>query len=381
VSATESPSSSSSLDPLETIAQNLQMSRAQVRLFDRDVDAREAVLVAFGLSENAALLKRAQNIGFCCHSPQVLLQTDGKPCLSLQACRDRMCPRCQRARGGHLKTKVAALVAKFNAPRLLTLTLRNHPEGELSTMLDRLSRNFRCLRASPFWKEHVIRGCYTIEVTFNKASRTWHAHLHAITDGGFMRQAALSDLWKSLTGDSSIVDIRAINDRDKSARYISSYVAKPIDGELWEAAQVVEFALATRGRRMVHTFGKAHGKAIDPPETEDLPKLSSPLCSLRDLVHSAGRGVPQSMEAVSLIPRMGKRWCHAAGLAFQESDVGQTPVTDPELFAFVEACQAVVVALAFVDSGSMPPPLPQLQREPKSVRDDPLIDVAPRFCN
>jgi len=338
--------SSSSVHPLETIGEWLQVTQGQLKLFGQDIQAREAILVAFGLSNHPGLMRRGANIAFCCRSPLIHEGAKGLPVLSLQTCKDRMCPRCQRARGIQLTRKVKGLVVGFNAPRFLTLTLQHKPAESLRSMLDRLAKAFRSLRAERFWKENVTRGIYTVEVTWNAAKGEWHAHLHAITDGEFMAHARLKELWCKASGGSTIVHIEAVHDRDRQASYIARYVAKPCDGHTWKEEQLNEFALATHGRRMVHTFGKAHGKPIDSPLPEEKKVSFSPLCSLRALLVEAAGGCRIAVEACEKIPRMGLRWCLAAGLAPPSLDADTLPVTEEELRSFVAACRTIAERIA-----------------------------------
>lgn len=331
--------SSSSVHPLETIGEHLQVTAGQLKLFGRDMAERENILVAFGMSGHPGLLRRASNIAFCCRSPLVYASSKGLPVLSLQTCKDRMCPRCQRARGIQVARRVETLVIGYNAPRLLTLTLKHRGSESLKEMLNRLAHAFRTLRASPFWKRNVTRGVYTVEVTWNATRQEWHAHLHTIIDGEFMRQPDLKKLWEEITLDSSIVDIRAVHDRSRQAKYISTYVAKPCDGASWHEAQLCEFALATHGRRMVHTFGKSHGKPVEAERTDEKPTIAKPLCSLRAVLVEAAAGCPIALRAVAILPSLGPRWCLAAGIDPPSKDDATPPASQENQEAFVEACE------------------------------------------
>ena len=355
MTATACVPSSSSVHPLETIGEWLQVTQGQLKLFGQDMAERENVLVAFGLSGHPGLLRRGSNIAFCCRSPFIYANSSSKPVLSLQTCKDRMCPRCQRARAQKVVRKVEALVMGYNAPRFLTLTLKHRGAESLKDMLNRLAHAFRTLRASPFWKRNVTRGVYTVEVTWNRERREWHAHLHSIIDGDFMKQGELVKLWKSITLDSTIVHIEAVHDRQRQARYISKYVAKPCDGATWHEEQLCEFALATHGRRMVHTFGKSHGKPIEAEKSDVTQKISSPLLSLRALCIEASRECPIALRACSLLSRMGTRWCLAAGMDAPPIDEETEKVTDAELQSFVADCQSVAAKIEARENPQAPP--------------------------
>lgn len=363
--------SSSSVHPLETIGEWLQVTQGQLKLFGPDMAERENILVAFGMSGHPGLIRRGSNIAFCCRSPFIYADSSNKPVLSLQTCKDRMCPRCQRARAQKVVRKVEALVMGYNAPRFLTLTLKHREAESLKDMLNRLAHAFRTLRASPFWRRNVTRGVYTVEVTWNREKREWHAHLHSIIDGDFMKQSELVKLWKEITLDSTIVHIEAVHDRARQARYISKYVAKPCDGASWHEEQLCEFAQATHGRRMVHTFGKSHGKPVEAERTDDKPKISSPLLSLRALCVEASRECPIALRACSLLSRMGTRWCLAAGFEPPPIDAKEEKVTDAELQSFVADCTLVAAQIQAREN----PQAPKVEADQvkKSARADSLL--------
>lgn len=309
-----SGANSSSLDTLET-SRPLRASRtrAQEQLHKPWERERAHVLDALFCCHDADLTRRAARIDDCCSFPSVATNAAGKPCLILHRCKDRMCGRCQKQRGIVLASTIAGLVKEMNAPRFVTLTL-SHKLASLSSELERLADGFRKLRKSEWWKRHVKGGIYVVQVTRNTATDRWHAHVHAIVDGVFMPQKQLSEEWSRATGGSIICDVRAVPDREKTSKYVASYVMKPAAVLTWDFIAVREFATAMKGRRLVHTFASLHGKKIDPRKDDEASKPTDPLCSLHRLTNWAQRGHAASQHAMETLASLGNGWRTAIGL-------------------------------------------------------------------
>lgn len=273
------------------------------------------------------LAKRAQRMGQCCCLPSLRLTAEGHVAPSLSRCRDRLCPLCASRRGQQAAWRTCSVVAKFNAPRFLTLTLA-HRQETLREMFTRLHAYIKELRDQHFWRKAVWGGIFGFEVTRNTKTGSWHCHVHAIIDGEFMPQAVLKAAWQKITGDSFIVDIRAIPDRHKAARYISRYVAKPIDCSAWLPADLREYATAMHGRRLLQTFGNAHNvKADDDIETEPSAG-SSHLCTAQQLREALTAGDPGAERATKLLARMGRDYAPIVGVTWAYGDIVTVP--EPE---------------------------------------------------
>ena len=306
--------SSSSLDPLETSDPLLIRCTATQAILHRRFRApREKVILALSHSNDATLITRAFRLGGCCQNPAAGQTASGRIALALFCCRDRLCPRCQRARGIQCALRAAALVRTFNAPRFITLTQADRQE-DLGDALDRLARSFKALRKTDAWKANVKGGVYAVEVTRNVKAGTWHCHLHIIADGHFWAQADVSKLWYQITGDSMICDIRAVPDREKAAKYIAEYVAKPANVEDWEPAAICDFALALHGRRMLHTFGVAHGQRVEPSQQDNAPEPAESIITASRFRTALQKGNKKAAAAAALLARMGPAFAAFAGI-------------------------------------------------------------------
>lgn len=316
---------SSSLDPLETntrlrpswaqrdLREPLAATRSQRALHWKHWKERERLIRVLLDSPDEQLQKRACRLDGCCQRPQLHERSDGSLAMQLRCCRDRLCPRCQRQRGLELARRVRALICGMNAPRFVTLTMRHRPEN-LRESHDRLQRAFRELRKMPVWRRSVTGGLAVVEITRNPATSRWHTHLHLIVDGEFLPQKQLSEAWKRCTGDSEIVDIRAVHDRARVARYVAEYVAKPQAMHTWEADAVLEFAAHMHGRRMVATFGVCHATNVDPAEKPELPAFAKYVGDIVSLVDRSAAGSKSARRACELLSQIGPQFQMAMGV-------------------------------------------------------------------
>lgn len=190
-------------------------------------------------------------------------------------CRNRHCQPCMRAKANkiarNLETRLTASSATpGRAPqveyRFITLTLA-HSDAPLADQIKRLYASFRRVRSRDLWKRSQRGGAFMLEVKRSKTG--WHPHLHIVTGGSFINQRALSELWREVTGDSFIVDVRAVRSAHDAAYYVSKYITKGTSADVWDdedAAQ--EWITASKGVRTCSTFGNWRGesllKSIDP---------------------------------------------------------------------------------------------------------------------
>lgn len=182
----------------------------------------------------------------------------GQISMACNTCKDRLCGPCGAARAQRM---VEAIVnAKPNAPmRFVTLTLRcSH--ASLRAQLDRLYDCFNKLRRREFFKRHITGGVAMVEVKIGKGSGLWHPHLHLLVEGDFIPQRDLSSEWLEVTGDSSIVDVRRVENAGHAAAYCVKYGSKGCDSSVYNApTKLDEFLTSIKGRRFALTFGSWRG--------------------------------------------------------------------------------------------------------------------------
>lgn len=362
-----------SLEALETNGRAPRIGTAsQRKLHQRWWGVRDRILTALENSDSPTLAKRALRLDGCCSAPLIAKGSNGKVSLQLQACRDRLCPRCQQHRGREAATRIAALVSGWPSCRFATLTLR-HRDGPLSAELDRLHLAFKAIRKTPEWHTRVNAGVWSIEVTRNSQTKRWHAHVHLLYRGEFFPQKLLSELWKKITGDSEIVDVRAVPDREKTARYIAAYVSKPADVERWSEGEICEYAAAMHGRRLLHTFGKAHGSNVDPPVDAEPIEPAEFVAPIRHLILAARSNDAAARHAIEILRRLSRTAAEAAGEDPHPPNAPSIPVEEWEHTLVLTEAKRCFDAFLIRELASQAPP--SIRPGPPWARQEMLINV------
>jgi hypothetical protein len=180
-------------------------------------------------------------------------------------CRDRFCVPCARARAFRIR---ANLTERLPNKRLsfLTLTLK-HSESSLRIQLNRLITSYRRLRNRRLWTSRVRGAAAVVELKLNERTNQWHPHLHIIMDAKYIPHGQLSDLWRDITGDSFVIDIREAKQTDKAIEYLTKYVTKPTDTDvIWHPNELAEAVEALRGRKLLIQSGEwAHWRLTEEP--------------------------------------------------------------------------------------------------------------------
>jgi len=285
--------------PLDT------QSAAQEAIHHAVEKFRFLIIEAMHTSPDADLQRRAEKMGLCCVSPQVFADADSIPVCVAGYCRDRLCPTCMRRRAWKVRVRLIGLVSSMNAPRFLTLTERDNADP-LGKRMDRITAAVRKLRHTKAWKRHVKGGVMVWETTRNEKAGTWHPHVHLIIDGDYWAHSEVLAEWKKALGGDGAARIEACHDRNRSARYLSKYLAKDAEVAAWKFNTICEFATAMHRRRLVATFGAMHKLNVDLCDEErpkpQLPRASLGYAQIRDAI-AAGNEVAQ--KAAPLLARLG----------------------------------------------------------------------------
>jgi hypothetical protein len=365
---------SSSLDAQETsphpfdeegasLNDPLALQSTQQRIAHRHhARIRERIIRSLHGAGDEQLRKRAHRLAACCCCPTFRTSPDTRIGVSLSRCRDRMCPLCSRRRGSQATAKVAAITHTFDAPRLLTLTLRSNNDG-LEKCVRRLFSCFGELRSLKGWTTRVHGGIWTLEVTRNAQTAQWHAHLHLICDGDFFPQPLLKTLWHQVTGDSFIVDVRAVHDRAEAARYVAAYLSKPLDAASWPPEAIAEYAAALHGKRLMQPFGTARSVSLDEDAPDHDPAKSLPLCHAHCLQQACSAGYEPARTARDIVARLSPDHSIAASVVPPAAKGALPPVEPWELeiaFATLERLQKHWPELP---PDAFPPP-PEPERAP-----------------
>ena len=170
-------------------------------------------------------------------------------------CGLRLCPHCERRASGHVRKRLAFLLAGFRNPvRMLTLTMRNR--NELQVMLNDLAAAFGRFRGSAIWRRCVAGAVAVFECTASE-DRGWHAHIHIAWDGKFMPWKEVLAAWtKATRGQGTRVDLRGSRWPQAAAvNYLSKYASKGVKVVDLPESMVLEFVQAWWRFRTLRTFG------------------------------------------------------------------------------------------------------------------------------
>lgn len=152
------------------------------------------------------------------------------------------------------------------SPKFLNLTIKSKPLSR--QLLKDLRRFFTKLCHRKIWKAKVKGGFYVIELGSLKDTGLWNIHIHAVMDADYIDQAWISKTWLEITGDSMVVDIRAVRSYFYATWYLSKYVAKPItkDGDV-PIAERDRVNAALKGTRLIQRFGNCIKFRPEPKKT------------------------------------------------------------------------------------------------------------------
>ncbi len=176
----------------------------------------------------------------------------------LYCCEQRICDRCCMKRGNVVREKVIDILKHRNKTRtnkfsLLTLTKNMSNVRYLSpSEVKRFNKHVRKLINELFPKSDDCGALAVLEF-----GKKLNIHAHIIVYGPYYPQSYISRKWKEITGDSYIVDIRAIRDHKVVANYLVKYIAKSpkFDNLKFYSA----YLKAITGVRRLHRYGIFYG--------------------------------------------------------------------------------------------------------------------------
>jgi len=197
----------------------------------------------------------------------------------------RICSHCGDKRFSKVRWKLFHVLKKYPLPRhrraiglrLLTLTIVDG--RSLKEAYEHLRDSFSKMKRSNFWKSTCGVKGYMMAVEAKphrtESGRVWHVHAHFVVMSGYIpagRQdvnqetgkTPLADAWYEATGDSYIVDAKAINTYKGAAGYVLKYVTKGSSADC-DAEELAELYDTMHGRRMLSTGGELFGQFKNLP--------------------------------------------------------------------------------------------------------------------
>lgn len=148
-------------------------------------------------------LRTAHRLRLCSTSHIVFRGLDNNLLILPVMCDSPFCPQCSRVKTARqlnrINFQLGQSMRRFDL-RWMTLTIRNPKAGELRAGLEKLMRAWRLLRderSGSSWHRYVNGYLWSLEITYNKKSDSWHPHIHILYDGDFFPQEALQHDWST----------------------------------------------------------------------------------------------------------------------------------------------------------------------------------------
>lgn len=207
-----------------------------------------------------------------CGSNAWILQSDEEPPryrIQTNRCHDRWCEACQVERRRLICFNLRTQLPEDRI-RLLTLTLKSTAQP-LRRQIDRIYDAFTKFRLRKPILACIKGGLAFLEITRNNDTRLWHPHLHVLIVGTYLPVDLARRVWHEVTGDSYIVDVRDVGDRERAASYVAKYASKAVPKTVWSDPQSLDELIgAMRSRRTFNAFGAwkhlSLSRPIDPDD-------------------------------------------------------------------------------------------------------------------
>lgn len=198
-------------------------------------------------------------------------------------CKIRLCPMCQWRRSRKIHTQMTNIMNVLQTqgeyvPIAVNPTVRNCQAEELPAEITRLLRGWRKIWRDPLVEEKTVGWYRALEITYNRATKTYHPHLHCILIGqkhyykrGQIPVEHIAGLWKKGCGidynaNLKMYALRKKHDQDWAEAMLE--FAKYTTPETWDimprdqadkqelvgVAKTLDNAL--RGRRLIGLGGE-----------------------------------------------------------------------------------------------------------------------------
>lgn len=236
----------------------------------RDINVEyDAALDLYCTIDGVEGTKRAERILECRRYAWFARHEDtGKVRVISNACRLRWCPICAQARFQSTRQEVAEWTLSLRKPKFLTLTMC-HTRQTLEDQVKTLYRHFRNFRRQKLIKRKIRGGCWFFQLKRSKKTGEWHPHLHCLLDADYIDKVQLSTEWKETTGDSFIVDIRAIYKPKEVSDYVARYCARPCNLSGFTESDRIEIFTVFHGLRLCGVWGTGRTIHFRPRRPED----------------------------------------------------------------------------------------------------------------
>lgn len=208
-------------------------------------------------------------------------------------CKLRLCPSCAYIRAHNIFQNVYGIIAapEFSGKQFifLTLTVRNCRGEKLESEINRVLTAWRKLNANKknSFKKSFLGTFRALEVTYNKITKTYHPHIHAIaavepgyfrkSNKNYINQAKLRELWSKACGLEYLPQCRIERVRNtvkKQVAEVAKYTVK--SGDYLNNPKVLEVLDPALKSKMLIAYSglfKTVKARIALPEDDNLDEL------------------------------------------------------------------------------------------------------------
>jgi hypothetical protein len=184
------------------------------------------------------------------------------------ACHLRWCPVCAATKRMMIKSAVSKWLKTVKRPKFMTFTIK-HSTEELPDQIKRLYKAYRLFRQHKLLKKKQRGGVWFFQLKRSEKSGEWHPHLHVVVDMDYINKVEIQDEWLMVTGDSFVVDIRAIKNPGKVVDYVARYCATPCNLAVFTERDQDTINNTLHSRRLCGRFGSGNACRFKPEKPVD----------------------------------------------------------------------------------------------------------------
>lgn len=230
--------------------------------------------------------------------------------IASNSCRLKWCPMCSANKRYIIRQAVKDWLKTIRNPKFMTFTVK-HSDLPLAEQIKKIYKAYRLFRLHKFLKNKQRGGVWFFQIKRSKKTGQWHPHIHVVMDMDYINKVQIQDDWLLTTGDSFVVDIRAIKDPGKVADYVARYASTPCKlTEFNETDQDTIFSVL-RGKRLCGKFGTGNSCLFKPQKPIDFAKWSR-LCRWTDCILNRSDN--------SLLEKLIKAWATNKPLGKETAD-------------------------------------------------------------
>lgn len=260
------------LDTVETTAHSRLPSDyryTKSAKLDDEILAAEELYTAWDIANGSDKLENLLN---CRHFAWFVRHNEsGMVKVVANACHLRWCPICAQTRRMIIKKAVAKWLKEIKRPKFMTFTIK-HSTEPLVDQIRRLYNAYRLFRQHKFLRKKQRGGVWFFQLKRSKKTGEWHPHLHVVVDMDYVNKVEIQDDWFLTTGDSFIVDIRAVKNPKKVSDYVARYCACPCNLSDYSTDDKLTIANTLNGKRLCGRFGTGASCKFKPERPIDFAK-------------------------------------------------------------------------------------------------------------